>query len=88
MGNPIEKIEKYILGLGVKKAVNAGVKAFLGLLGSAEVVNTLAKYGISVASDGKAFHVTIVQATFISALIAGIFLLANYIKTKFNIKWL
>jgi uncharacterized membrane protein len=90
MGNPLEKIKEYVIGIGIKKAANATVKVFVGLLGSAKVIAALTTIGVTAtaAPDGKAFTITIAQATFISALVGGIFFLANYLKRKFNINWI
>ena len=90
MENPIVVIKSYIISIGIKKAVSAGIKAFAGLLGSAQVINALGKFGLSVTAtpDGHTFSVTVVQATLISTIIGGIFWLANYLKTKYKIKWI
>lgn len=74
-------VSGWILKIGVKKGVKAGVTALVGLVGSAKVAPTLSQFGVSIDP-------TILEGALSILLTAVAATVLNYIKVKAKIGWL
>ena len=82
MTNPIvEKVDKWILSIAVKKAVYFLVKMVIGFIGSVKIAPVLTQLGVSVDPA--------TLTTGLTALIgSGLTMIQNWIKVKYNVSWL
>ena len=77
----IDNVKQWVFGIALKKAVKRGVQVLVAFAVAKGIGPILANFGVQV--DFSKLEVELTTAAF-----AGIEMLRNWLKVKFNIGWL
>lgn len=81
MTNPIESVKEWIFSIALKKAAYSATKVIVSLVTSAKVAPVLTAAGVTIDPAVLLGFLTTIGA-------AGLTILQNYLKVKFNLKFL